>query len=352
MGPSQETGLAALSMGGNRGKGEVKTREGSIASQWRRAFLEITNRCNFECLFCPSGISERPKEDMDQALAVDIVDQLGELGFQGTLYLHVLGEPLLHPSAFTIIDHAAETGMRPVIFTNGGALTGDIVQRILSSRAGDLVISMQTINRESYELLRRTPFVWDTYLARIQRALAVADEAESGPRFRVSMGMKKADPEHPEDLYFVEYESREEIREAIASIFAEVERADLAGVFSGLDAHEMADLPTSQVTERLSLSVKPMGNWRRVWRDRPAASGRCPFFGGEVAVLSNGNMTFCHIDYDGRTTIGNVREERIRGMVETPGFVTMARDFMAGRGVARGCECCKGVKPVGDTSGL
>ena len=330
----------------------MRPREDSIASQWRRAFLEITNRCNFDCLFCPSGISKRPRKDMDSALAVDIIDQLAELGFQGTLYLHVLGEPLLHPSVFAIVDHAAETGMRPVVFTNGGALTRDIVERILYSRASELVISMQTINRESYELLRRTPFGWDTYLARIQRALAVADETESGPSFRVSMGIKKADPEHAEDLYFLEYESREEIKEAIATIFAEVEGADLEGVFSGLDTDEMAGLPTSQVRERVSLSVKPMGNWRRVWRDKPAASGRCAFFGNELALLSNGNVTFCHIDYDGRTTIGNAREERIEEMFDSPGFVAMARDFMAGRGVARGCECCKGVKLVGDTSGL
>ena len=92
---------------------------------WHRFFLELTNRCNFDCLFCPSGISERPRRDIDRTLALDVIDQLGELGFGGRIYFHVLGEPLLHPCVFEIVDHAAEAGMAPVLFTNGGALTDD-----------------------------------------------------------------------------------------------------------------------------------------------------------------------------------------------------------------------------------
>ena len=129
--------------------------------------VEITNRCNFDCVFCPSGISERPRQDMDPDLAFDLLDQLRTLGFAGTIYFHVLGEPLLHPSVFAIVDRAAEAGMRPVLFTNGGALSPKIVEGVLASRADETVISMQTIVRPAYEMLRVTPFQWDTYLGPI-----------------------------------------------------------------------------------------------------------------------------------------------------------------------------------------
>ncbi len=102
---------------------------------WRMFFLEITNRCNFECVFCPSGISHRAKQNMPGELALSVIDQLGALGFRGPIYFHVLGEPLLHPSVFPIVDHAAQAGMKPILFTNGGALSSDVVEGILASGA-------------------------------------------------------------------------------------------------------------------------------------------------------------------------------------------------------------------------
>ena len=143
---------------------------GAFFEGWQRVSIEITNRCNFDCLFCPSGIGERPKEDMPRELAFDILAQLNAMGFTGSLYLHVLGEPLLQPDVFTIRNRAADLGMRPIIFTNGGALSEDGVAEILSSKACELVISMQTINRRSYERLRSASFDWNASLGRIQTA--------------------------------------------------------------------------------------------------------------------------------------------------------------------------------------
>jgi len=308
--------------------------------------MEITNRCNFDCVFCPSGISKRAKHDMDRHLAFSLIDQLQELGFSKTIYFHVLGEPLLHPSVFDIVNHAAEAGMRPVIFTNGGALADEVVQDILASKASGLVISMQTINRQSYEKLRKTPFDWDTYLTKIQTALADASGPKNNCTFCVSMGVKKLDTEHPEELYFLEYESPEQIKDSIASIFSQVEGIDLTCVFSELDARNSLDMPYIKVTDQLSLSVKPIGNWRRVWLDKPATSGHCRFLGKELAVLSNGDVTFCHIDYDGRTTIGNVNEEPLAGIISKPEVKLMTEDFIVGRSVAKGCEYCRGVKEI------
>jgi sulfatase maturation enzyme AslB (radical SAM superfamily) len=317
-------------------------------SKWiddsQRVFIEITNRCNFDCIFCPLGISERARQDMDLRLAFSLIDQLQELGFNRMIYFHVLGEPLLHPSVFDVVDHVAEAGMRPILFTNGGALTDKIVQRVLASKAGELLISMQTINRQSYEMLRKTPFDWGTYLSRIQAALAAANEAEDGCVFRVSMGIKKTDTSHPEELYFAEYESLERIKESIAAIFSQVEGIDLTEAFSALDARGSENMPIIHISDCLSLSVKPMGNWRRIWRDEPVSSGHCPIFGKELAVLSSGDVTFCHIDYDGRAAIGNVAEKPLMDIINTPQVEQMAADFISGISVPRGCEYCRGVK--------
>jgi len=317
-----------------------------LAGNWDRFFLEITNRCNFECIFCPSGVSKRRRGDMPTDLALGLIDALQELGFGGAILFHVLGEPLLHPAVFEIVDHAAHAEMRPVLFTNGGALTREMTEGILTSRCGELVISMQTINRGSYEMLRKTPFGWDAYLGRIQRALAIANDPgknRNGCAFRVSIGVKKPDPEHPQDLYFLEYQSPQQIRQCVAEVFSKVKGTDIATALSQCEAEGLLSAPSVKVGRFLSLSVKPMSNWRRMWREERAASGQCPFFGKELAVLSNGAVTFCHVDYDGRTRVGSVKESSLGEIIGAPGFRRTVTEFVSGARVAKGCEYCNGV---------
>jgi MoaA/NifB/PqqE/SkfB family radical SAM enzyme len=283
------------------------------AHNWDRFFLEITNRCDFDCQFCASGISQRPRGDLDPSLAFSVIDQLRELGFGETIYFHVLGEPLLHPEVLPIVNHAAEAGLRPVLFTNGGALTKDVIAGVLASKADELLISMQTITREAYEEVRRTPIGWEEYLGGIQQAVASAAERpdDGGPAVRVSVGIRRSDPEHPEDLYFTDYASAEEVR----------------------------------VADRVRVNIRQIGNWRRMWREEGTDSGSCRWFGEELAVLANGAITFCHLDYDGRTAVGNVTEDRLAEVVGDPAFVAQSEAFSAGRAVPPACRHCRSVKP-------
>lgn len=313
----------------------------------RWVFMEMTNRCNFDCTFCPSGISERPKQDMSADLAMTIIDQLQTSGFQGRMFFHILGEPLLHSDVFTIINHAAEAGIRPVLFTNGGTLTEAAVTGILKSRVSEVVISMQTINQPSYEKLRKTPFDWEAYLWRIQRALTMANDSKQNENqctFQVSMGIKKAETAHPEELYFLEYESLDQIKTSIRHIFGCVGDIDLTDVFSQLDKYGLAQMPMVRITDRLALSVKPMGNWRRIQRENRVETGQCAFFGKELGILSDGAVTYCHLDYDGRTRIGNAAETPLVQLIERPGFQNTVRAFTKDRIVPKGCEYCRAVK--------
>jgi MoaA/NifB/PqqE/SkfB family radical SAM enzyme len=316
------------------------------AHNWDRFFLEITNRCDFDCRFCASGISQRSRSDLDPSLALSVIDQLRDLDFAETIYFHVLGEPLLHPEVLPIVNHAAEAGLRPVLFTNGGALTRHVIAGVLASKADELLISMQTITRKAYEEVRRTPIAWEEYLGGIQQAVASAAERpfDGGPAVRVSVGIRKPDPEHPEDLYFTDYGSADEARAAVASIFALLPRADLSGVYQALAADAPANAGPMPVADRVQVNIRQIGNWRRMWRQQASDAGSCRWFGEELAVLSNGAITFCHLDYDGRTTVGNVTEDRLAEVVRDSGFAALSEAFIAGRAVPPACRYCRGVR--------
>ena len=84
-----------------------------------RCYLEITNICNLNCLFCPKTDREKAYLTIDEFDA--LTDKLiGEINF---LYFHLMGEPLLHPRLTDFIAIAREKGFVPIITTNGTLLS-------------------------------------------------------------------------------------------------------------------------------------------------------------------------------------------------------------------------------------
>ena len=84
-----------------------------------RCYLEITNICNLNCLFCPK--TDREKAYLTIEEFNTLTDKLrGEINF---LYFHLMGEPLLHPRLTEFIGIAREKGFVPIITTNGTLLS-------------------------------------------------------------------------------------------------------------------------------------------------------------------------------------------------------------------------------------
>ena len=88
----------------------------------KKAYLEITNLCNLQCSFCPG--TRRP----GGFLSADNFRILGEKlrPHVRYLYLHLMGEPLLHPQLSELLDIAAQLDFRIIITTNGTLLPRQI----------------------------------------------------------------------------------------------------------------------------------------------------------------------------------------------------------------------------------
>ena len=84
-----------------------------------RCYLEITNVCNLDCVFCPK--TERPKHRLSREEFDFLTDKLqGKVQF---LYFHLMGEPFLHPFLPDFIQSARLKGFVPVLTTNGTLLS-------------------------------------------------------------------------------------------------------------------------------------------------------------------------------------------------------------------------------------
>lgn len=71
---------------------------------FKKIYLEITNSCNLNCKFCPQN--NRIKKFLEIDKFKYLLDSLK--GYTKYLYLHVMGEPLLHPKINEFIDLASK----------------------------------------------------------------------------------------------------------------------------------------------------------------------------------------------------------------------------------------------------
>ena len=96
----------------------------------KKAYVEITNRCNLRCAFCP-GTARAPRDMAPEEFAL-VLDKLrGRVAY---VYPHLMGEPLLHPRLETLLGAAAARDMRVCLTTNG-TLLGGRAELLLASRA-------------------------------------------------------------------------------------------------------------------------------------------------------------------------------------------------------------------------
>lgn len=104
----------------------------------KKAYLEITNVCNLSCSFCHGTKREKRFITEEQfTLAASRIRP-----FCRYLYLHLMGEPLLHPLLPRFLDIAGEMGFKVIITTNGTLL----------DEKGDVLLNAPSLHKVSVSL--------------------------------------------------------------------------------------------------------------------------------------------------------------------------------------------------------
>ena len=83
----------------------------------KRIYLEITNCCNLNCPFCTENKGQR---FLNLTEIDNYTNQIKEVC--DYIYLHVLGEPLLHPNFDEILSMLDDKDINLQLVTNGTLL--------------------------------------------------------------------------------------------------------------------------------------------------------------------------------------------------------------------------------------
>jgi radical SAM protein with 4Fe4S-binding SPASM domain len=88
---------------------------------------------------------------MEVELFKKIMNELNQDLYSINLYFQ--GEPMMHPSFFTILEHC--TVPRIVVSTNGHFLKGDNAEKVVKSRLNKIIISLDGLDQEAYSAYRK-----------------------------------------------------------------------------------------------------------------------------------------------------------------------------------------------------
>ncbi|MEL7636213.1 MAG: radical SAM protein [Anaerolineaceae bacterium] len=136
------------------------------------ASMELTNRCNLNCVHCyinqPATDPSIAAKELDAQGWQAVIDQMAEAG---TLFLLISGgEPLLREDFPEIFKYAVKRGMLVSLFSNATMLTPKLADFLVEWGLHSLEVSLYGATRETYEKVTRQPGSYDRCLRGIELA--------------------------------------------------------------------------------------------------------------------------------------------------------------------------------------
>lgn len=272
--------------------------------------IETTNACNLRCNFCPQSLDAPAKHRgmMDPALFAKIVAEVSPFqeNLNAPFYLHICGEPLLHPRIERLIAIAADAGLRPMLTTNATLLKPELAERLVRSGLSGIEFSFEGADKASYESLRKGAS-YEAVRRNIEGFLRANDAA--------------GHPVHTE-LVVVDAPSipPKRLRDFCTEMEPFFDKVNLSGYFDWL------------------------GSMETIEYERTNYVG-CPAPDIDLNVLWDGRVIPCCMDVDGAMTIGDFRTMTYLEILASPQRRSL-RERLA-KGDLRGLLCEKCATPWG-----
>lgn len=349
----------------------VKRRFGHIDVPLKRVHIELTNICEFDCVFCPKAFMDRKPGYMDTALAKRLVTELSENKVCEKVTFHVMGEPTLHKGLFEILDHAEKSGMDVGLTTNGAGLGKKAGERLLAYNLHQIDISLQTPDERSFSLRGARGMSFDEYAGGVKeffsRHRAKWPDTIFKFRFLNTRFKKKRMEEKAGPVRVMS--TTGELRDTFAKWASFVydatgapEKVRQKGL-EGIGKLVSYKWNVAEVAPNVFFETYVLSSWGQAFgggQVRDAWAGYCYGMRDHFGVLHNGDVVLCCIDYNGSTAIGNVRSSTLKEVLSSDAVGRIVEGFRRMKVVHPHCKKCLGsasftswlLRPVADVMAL
>lgn len=269
--------------------------------RFRKIYVEISNKCNLSCTFCPG--TRRGNCSMTEAQFGSLLPKLQP--YTDYLYFHILGEPLCHPKLDRFLALSKQYGFK-VILTTNGTLLPQRQELLLSAPALHKVhVSLHAF--EANDL--KSPF--EDYL----KGCINFGKAAEGKKITVYRLWNEGG----------QNDKNQEILEALHLAFPGTwvpgKRGTALGKHIFLEPGEKFDWPD------LTAPIRPGPFFCYGLRD-------------QLGVLADGTVVPCCLDHDGDIALGNAFQEDLADVLASPRAKAIYDGFSRGKATEELCRRC------------
>lgn len=261
--------------------------------------IEVTNRCTLNCIMCNRQEMVRPLGDIGWGLFTQIVDQTYQTAEIYNLF--GLGEPLLHPRLFDMIDYCHQKGVPVVLSTNATVLDQQAIKQLIDHPPNLLLLALDAHTPETHQRIRRGGNFYQIR-SNIERYLKRHQERRP-PTFAI--------------LLFVEQDLNE------------AEAADFKDYWRKKEALAIYIKPVTQMTNLKTQSDQPV---------------RCLFPWRTLSVTWQGEAYPCCLDTNCVFNLGDIKDQPLETVWNGPNWRRL-RDSFKNRRLEPLCRSCTIRKP-------
>lgn len=273
--------------------------------------IQTITGCNASCIFCPHGKTRRnipSGRRMSWDLYRSVVSQCLDLGIR-RYSIYLMNEPMLDrelPERIACISARIKRPQYTKITSHGGLLTESMAKGLLDSGLDKLKISIQSLNSQTYRDIMRLPL--DKTLRNIDRFMELKAQG----------GYKKP-------------------------------RLEIVMVDSIQTHDEIPDMRRYWQNRGIKLYVEPVENRadQKSIRNTAISSDRLQSFSWcrrlmeQVYVLYDGQMVQCCADWEQRSIMGDLTQNRLADIWYGERYTDCRRRFAAGNMQGMICACCR-----------
>ncbi len=153
----------------------------------KRVYIEVTTRCNFDCITCIRSSWTCDHAHMDMQTFENLLAGLKSLPDLESVHFGGFGEPMMHPHIFDMLRAVKGLGVRVEMISNGSYLTDENARKLIELELDMLFTSIDSPEEESFETIRIGAHLGDITanvggLQKLKKTLGV-DKPELGIEF-------------------------------------------------------------------------------------------------------------------------------------------------------------------------
>lgn len=280
---------------------------------FKKVYIEITSVCNLACSFCPP--TERAKGLIKVEQFNKILDEIRP--HTKYIYLHVKGEPLLHPRIHQLLDAAHDKGFKVNITTNGTLIKKNREKLLGKPALRQINFSLHSFDGHEGSENR------EKYLGDILEFVREASKFNT----IISYRLWNLQQDHVSDLAARRNRETLEIIENEYNLDFRIEEKVQPG--KGV-----------KIANNIYLNQDHEFRWPSLLAPEDEGKGFCHALRSQAAILVDGTVVPCCLDGEGVINLGNVHEQSFSEIVEGERANNIVEGFSRREAVEELCRKC------------